>query len=445
MRKVLTVNPLEYSYLGRWGVIARSPAHSRAPLPFLKIIVCFVAFGILYIEPLTLAGMKWAHIWKVGFIASLMVALTAQLAIQPRLFLGGVHNTRILLSGALFAVWPLVPALFSSAPQTALYIVGVRSFPLLLFIYLISLRMTDRQLHQLLVWTVWFVALSAIPFLLGWLEPIGHAYNLANIFGSNSSGFVGVFQNAHAASLSFGMCSVFALVQAVESQRLLRRLSWTVPTLLLATLTALTHARSGMVVLLVGTLCYSVMHTSNRKSFRIILLSLGIIGMTYTLLPDPSGFVNRLLGKTVHTRAYNIETFSSGRTMLASAALTAYLDAEPRVWLIGADRSRMLGAMEERVGKALTPHNGFVEELASHGIVGLLLLLGFLLAMIMSAWLQRGYRKPALPLALSFCAFGLFQGFDYPLQIAFVMCTVMTYPGARVLRRQSPWHSEGVA
>ena len=87
---------------------------------------------------------------------------------------------------------------------------------------LASLRVIKVQKAAVL-----FVALTALPFIFGWLEPLGNAYDLSALDIPRGAAFVGVFQNPHAASVALSMSALLASLFALREVHLRQRFYWT--------------------------------------------------------------------------------------------------------------------------------------------------------------------------------------------------------------------------
>jgi O-antigen ligase len=281
----------------------------------------------------------------------------------------------------------------------------------------------------------------AIPFLLGLVTPIGEAYRYSELYGFSRPGFVGVFQNAHAASLAMGLGCVIALWRILVEQQMARLAIHCVLLGSLTLLTLETYARTGLAVALAG-MCALLLRLGGKKSGRLIALASGGAAILIVLSPEYlTPMANRLLGETIYSADVDsrsvMDRASSGRLTFIVEGLTAWKEAGPSAWLFGLGYGGMEQELAKRVGYRIPTHNGFSDAIVANGLLGLAALIGLVwsLARDIRAHQEPRVRALASALYVSWLAFLLVQGGEMPLHFLLIVIPAATAGAAIRARR----------
>jgi hypothetical protein len=374
---------------------------------------------ILYLEPLRLGPLQWSYAWKgVAAVGALLyVGLTY--ALRPR---SGFRRTSALALFALlaFAIWPLHRIAAGDPMGPLLVLSGRRAFVFCVVAMALLWAPRDMNRHRLQRWLATVLVASAFPFVLGLVEPLGAAYDLGGITIQQVRGFVGVFQNAHSASLAYALAAVLCLHEALLGGR--RRGHWMVIFAVACTLTVLTFARAGVLALMLGSLVIMRRAGMLRSVGRGVLPAALALVAVATLVTGPELLRRRVLGQTLYNQEVATQVITSGRARMWRATVGAWLSSSPPEVVFGLGDSRVREVVGNATGIDRIPHNGFIYESAAFGLVGLVILtpvLWLFFALYRSLPSERD-RVLGQAMLATMVGFGLFQGFEYPVHLVFL-------------------------
>ena len=181
-----------------------------------------------------------------------------------------------------FACWPLHQLLLGEPLPLIAEITGRRLF----VVACLATAMLARRYRGTRDLTATFVVvalLAAVPFLVGILEPLGTAYDLTRIGIFSVGSFVGVFQNAHSASLAYALIGVLAVGLGTHGRH---RTSWIALACISLVLTLLTFARAGLLAWLVGCGVVSLVGSGSRRSFRVVVVATMSVAALFVIVGD---------------------------------------------------------------------------------------------------------------------------------------------------------------
>lgn len=327
-------------------------------------------FFLFYVESLDIGGIKLAVIWKALLMAALVTYLIARIDVErfPRLLAwGGVFVVMAALNASLW----IDPALTLSEALKNSYI------PIIVIAGLsfASSQRRVKALWQGLTMGAQFVVWSAIPFLIGVLEPLGDGYNL-ELFGADGSGYVGIFQNAHAAAISVATASVILFARYLEATKRGARY-WLLASLILGLFVLYsTYVRTGYVMALAGLAAVYFRNAgSGRTAWRFLFVFCGIGIGIWAAFEYSEAFRMRLAGSNVFLEqsGWDPGLIGSGRLEFWKAALRNVFSQDIGMLLFGMGPSVAHELMYQQVGMRISAHNGFLDILQYHGIVGLVI------------------------------------------------------------------------
>lgn len=376
-------------------------------------------FGVLYLEPIVIAGAKWSHIWKAIAVAFLIAYIATKPMQQgSTLRLGSCEGRRLFIWWLGYSIVALFSLPLSENAATTVTTIGQRLLPLLVGVGLVH---SSINVVSLLKKMVIFIAVSGLPFVFGLTPQIGKAYDLSHVYGYEVIGLSGVFQNAHAAGISFALAALGAYAFRFRATSRRDGLFWLIVLLVLVLELSMTNARGPLLAFAVGAGFFSLRYLSVRKYLPLAVGGVVIVASIMAGVSDIEGVKNRIMGTTVYHSGYeyNIHTATSGRTLIWAAAASVFVDAGPLGWLVGVSHDRIPELLSAKGLPPLVTHNGFLGELLGNGLIGFILMIGFSwrlyrCASVIDDYNLRGFYQAAI---LAFVTFGFFQSYDYPVQM----------------------------
>jgi hypothetical protein len=306
-----------------------------------------------------------------------------------------------------------------------------RLFPVFGIHYLLLRRSSQQEIVGVATWFTWFITISTIPFVLHLLEPLGKGYDLVRLLGASSQGFVGIFQNPHAASLTITLILLILTCSCITANTSNRNWIELAALVYLAYILLQTYVRSGYIAFVIGCIVFVYSNFSGKKLIVFILLGVISIGALSIKILESDVIMNRLSGKSVYTQdtSLSIDLVSSGRSVIWVTALDIYQEASPLEWLVGIGLEKLKSEMGKRLDMAVFSHNGFINELVTNGIIGFTLLIVFLKKFLEDILkIEEHYvRNLALAIYFAWITFTLMQGGEFPLQ-QFMLYLLMIYP-----------------
>jgi O-antigen ligase len=271
-----------------------------------------------------------------------------------------------------------------------------------------------------------FSIISAIPFHLHLLEPLGSAYRISNFdtsYGASETGYVGIFQNAHGASI----ITTFAVINLIFFYKREKILSYLVVGSLGILNVYMTYVRTGYVLLIIGLTLITLFGTKFYEKFRVILI--GTIALVILLyFADTELLINRLFNINKYnvenrTINYNVEALSSGRTLFWVVNITNWWESDILLKMFGFGEEVAKDNMEKTIGMRLFSHNGFIDSFIENGLIGLFLFIGLFYYILKLVINNKGSTFFYLGIAsfIMFILMNLFQGGYYFLMEIFIV------------------------
>ena len=376
---------------------------------FLKhLIYFFLFFVILYFETLEFGGIKFAIIWKsvfIIFILSKFILHKKSLFSKKYFFYGYLFNLKKIVT--LSALTSFLPSLLQFSRSIV--------FPILLS-YFNSFSSNKKTLFLIKTLPV-YIIISTIPFLLGIIEPLKMGYDLSR-YGLDSYGFLGIFQNAHSASMTLAfslLLILYFLKHAISNKQKIFYL-----TLILIGSYALiqTYVRTGLAMLTVGVLVIYLYKVKTSKIVKIIPYAAILTVVLFSYYQSNESLQMRFQDKNIYKQDVNVgvDNIGSGRLKIASYAINNWWNEGVISIFIGLGEELAREKMTKIKGSAVFAHNGFVEILQTDGIFGILLYLNFIFLMFKAITKKINkksyYYNLVLALFLMYLTGTLFQGGD---------------------------------
>lgn len=396
--------------------------------PFIASSIIFIN---LYFDGLPLIyGLNYGTVWKGLFIVALLFII--------------INNRNDNLSrveksvffGYIFSLWPLITGVINGNMEQEFYIAFQRLFVVTIY-HCAILYFTDKSVYRFIISFSIIIVSTAPLFYFGLIASQHAGYSLEKIGGG--SGFIGIFQTPHGASqiLSLLFVIVFGMFLAknpiIGSRQ--QGLFYYVITAGLLGLTALTFVRSGLIAISVGVivLIYGLRKSSIAKSCLYIFSMIIMCAYLFVYYEDFfQVYLNRLLGLTgyIQRDSISIDTVSSGRTLIWEGAMNVHINSDILQKIFGIGQENLIQEMYQVIGVAVFAHNGFLNELITHGYIGLALLILWLFYLFKDTKKNKSknpeYMVVFLALLFAWIAFHFFQGGESPLGTSLV-CLVSVY------------------
>lgn len=339
---------------------------------FLKTAFGFTLFFFLfYLEPINIGNFSIAIIWKVGLMIVLFFGLLHKI--------GDARLNKLTAWGVLFgAIALLNESLFLDPVETISFAIKNLFIPIIYGFWLSRVdthtNFTDQRLSLFLTVSI-FIVLSTIPFHLNLITPLSSGYKLSLFDASVQDvfGFVGIFQNAHGASVTITTATL-TLLWFLPYCHNKPKFLFNVALIAIGALSVvLTLVRTGVAMLFIGVF---VLLLVSRKRIHF-LVSLAIIVTTFVvglyLFETSDLFRMRVLGENIYTQqTLSTTQIGSGRTLFWETAMENYFSKPFVIQLFGSGPFQAKEDMLAKLGQRIYAHNGFVDILQFYGYIGLL-------------------------------------------------------------------------
>lgn len=363
----------------------------------------FLAFLVLYLEPISIGGMSFGVLWKIIaiFILSLPVLYAAFKSKQMELF------------AFLYLVFAF-KTLFSYSSmdypiQTITFSIKVLMFPIL---YLFFIRIKRDTLLFIAKHFSILIVLSFIPYMLGILEPLGEGYDLMPYGLDGQFGLVGPFLNPHSASISLAF-SMIVISLFVNSKNTNSINLFYILLILLAFYELIgTYVRTGLAIYLVA-LAYIFLQNLNMKKVLFIVASISVLAAGSIYIISTSE-VAQMRFEDRNKFVKNDEV-GSGRLTYWKSAVENWSNDEDIVLLIGLGEIYAEEKMERAVGLKIFAHNEFFQMLQQEGIIGFSLFLWSIIALYTFIKRHKAskYHQNSMAIFIGMITMMMFQGGFY--------------------------------
>ena len=365
---------------------------------FLGVILLF----LFHFESLHLGPFKISHLWKGGVLLFFIFVLMQGMVIKPFIY-------KPLL---LIALMQLINIEIFENPLNAVLMFGVALILPLAGMYIC--RFTSKQLEKSLIFFASFIILCFIPYKLGLLTSLGdYGYDFDS-FGGGVEGLVGPFQKVHAASTA--LAGALLVVVYFWFAKTFNRVSLLLLFILGFYFLVGTYARTGMAMVVIGLvpIVYHFGKKNITSFFRLILMGIITSVLLSTWVLSNETMMNRITGERMNSSELSsFETMGSGRGRIYLVSLEIFVEANLVEKIIGIGQTEEKRRMEEKIGRALIPHTGFLLLLLNNGIIGLFLFIFFLRNIYT---LQKRVKPPnrvlIQALFLAYLTMSFFQNYD---------------------------------
>lgn len=368
-------------------------------MSIIKYLFFFILFFILfYLENFNItANITFSQTWKVPFVLFMVLyVFRRRNKNRPRFnriaYWNGLKN--IFNQGIL--INPLTNII-----ETFRF----TNFPLLYDTFNIYFKDAKRLQNFILRFSQYFI-LSSFPFILGILKSVKSGME----FGEGSS-FIGVFQNAHGASIVLCL-ALLVLIHHLRTNRL-NFISKLYNILLISfglycfytafVRTGYLMFAIGLIILLFPT------RISIKQSILFSILTFSLVATFYLIITTNVSFRQRILDQNTKGRQLDV---GSGRLIFAKSSLKFWSEGNLHQIILGRGLDEVKDNLESKTGMKIFSHNGFVDAIAINGILGLSLFLLFIYFTYKNIKRNKKSKSYRLALAVFFCyiSFQLTQG-----------------------------------
>lgn len=374
---------------------------------FTTIVIYISLFFLFYLEPLYLAGIKIAILWKLPLVAFLTFYLYLKVlkykTVETFVLLG------ILISFKMFISISALDNIMSTFSEfTKLFIF------FLLFVY-IKDKFSYNQLETAGKYLSIFVILSFIPFMLGLLKPLGRTIEMSTFGDFDASSLIGIFQNPHSAGLTLSITIIIIFYYLLRSKKTSEKIFLFLLVILGITELFLTFVRTPIVMLVIGLFIITVKYFKLKHYlylFITILISFTYISQDYGTNPLYKSIEMRFKGEN---KFGNTGGIGSGRSIFWEQAIINWQSEGLTSTTIGLGIELAKDKMKEATGLRVFAHNGYLQQLQAEGIIGfiLLIMMFYYIYRYMRLYKNNEYYLLMLSIFIMHLISFLFQGGNY--------------------------------
>jgi len=327
-------------------------------LTLKQLLAIIVTFPIFYGLSYSVGGNALENYAKILLLAALLFTLLGKQAFS----LDGLSITAFLKFLKQFAVFR-DPFITISA-----IIDGSRTL-LSWSLYNFSRHANSGTVASILLYLSSAFSIYSIPFLLKILTPFTKGYDLS-IYGLTESGYSGIFQNPHNAGLTHAYACMVLLYNILFYRR--NNISRAVlSTLFLVSAFAVysSYTRTAWIVLAAGLGYLTLARIRYRGGFAIGLLAVAAVAVIMTVALSNQLILDRLTDRNIYTTG----PVGSGRLHFWQSALHAWSGFTVPEKLFGIAREEMMAIMFTYTHLNIVGHNGLVDALVLHGIIGIVI------------------------------------------------------------------------
>ncbi|CAA6807610.1 MAG: O-antigen ligase family protein [uncultured Sulfurovum sp.] len=337
----------------------------------IKLILFYlIGFGILYLEPIPIAGMTFGILWKLVLIFILAIPILYQTFKYK-------YMEMFAFIIILFAFKTLVSYSSMEYILTTLTIfIKTLMLPILYLFFVLKVK-RETLLFLAKHYSI-LIILSFVPYILGLLVPLGQGYDLSAYGLDGQYGLVGPFLNPHSASISlaFAMIVISSLVNLKNSK--ITNIFYVLLIVLGFYELVGTYVRTGLAIYLMALMFIYLNNINIKKMMLLIVTATVLAGVSFYLISSSEVAQMRFEDKNKYMTESDV---GSGRFQFWKAAVENWLNDDSSVIWIGLGEEYAKDKMEESVGLRIFAHNEFFQTLQQEGLIGFSLFIVFLFLM----------------------------------------------------------------
>lgn len=401
----------------------------------MRYYVYYILFFILYtaihyLEGLSFSGpFSFAQLWKIPVLMYLLWFCNRQVDGKPMF----ERSTYWLALESFFCHETLINPISS-------FVYTSKLLPFVLFVRFFYEKFKNRinLLEKILYAFAQYICLASLLSLSGIVEPLTNMISAESFGVEGLQYFSGLFGAPHAAG-AYCCIAILILFNGFIYKRFESNISKFFNFALIAVgLISLfkSYVRTSWLMLLVGVVCFIDFHKiSARKAFSyLILLILCITGIVF-FYNNNEAFRNRIAGVNIYSNQANeiVDLGGSGRLTFWYNGINNWADGNIIQILFGSGYTKVIQDNYQTTGIEVFSHNLFVDTLAQHGAIGLVLLLVIfysLLQFILKIPNNCQYKRLCIAAYCGNVVFAFFQGlmyFDYAIAFAIIFAVSLAH------------------
>ncbi len=371
----------------------------------LKLILFYtIGFAILYLEPISIAGMTFGILWKLILIFVLFMPI--------------IYKTFKEKYMEMFAFITIVFAFKTLISYSSMeYIINTITIftktlmlPMLYLFFILKLK--EGTLNFLAKHFSILIILSFLPYMIGILTPMELGYDLTPFGLDGQYGLIGPFINPHSASISLAF-SMIVITSQIRRDNKQRENIFYILLLLLGFYELIdTYVRTGIMIYLVALIFVYLQNINLKKILLLILTGVILTAGSIYLISTNEAAQMRFQDKNKYMQKSDL---GSGRFEFWKAAVENWLDDDSSVIFIGLGQEYAKDKMLEDVGLRIFAHNEFFQTLQQEGLIGFTLFLSSLA--LLYGFIRRNrsssYYLPAITIFIGMIVMMMLQGGFY--------------------------------
>lgn len=372
-------------------------------------IFTLLVFVTVYLEPVEIAGIKFSIIWKVFFLASLLIFAAQKLIITRLNFIAYMYSFKNLVSLGSF----------SSGSGHFFVFFETLAIPLMLHsfdsLYSRNKQKVKAVIEYLVKWLPVVLIIINIPFFFDLLPELAEK-KLFGRLGVDIFGFVGPYQNSHSTSIISAGAGIFCLYNFFREKSIFQKRLFFLVFILSSYVVMATMVRTGLLVLVVGsiTMYHSRYGFKNLYKLLILLIIASIIlGLA---IYNNEVLYMRFFDQSIYEDPGEVHlgTYGSGRLVFALLNVEYWVSQGFFAILFGVGIDASKDNLDYLLGMRVYSHNGFVDALTHNGIIGFALYVLFFFYYFKSvrscSSLNSHQKQLCYAILFSYIAFVLVQG-----------------------------------
>lgn len=384
-------------------------------MKLIKYIFFFILFVVLhYIEGFPdVDGFSVAQLWKIPLLLFLILYFILHIRKTEKF----EKWTMLLILESFFCIEIIIN-------PTSTFTNAIKLIPLVLFFhFFVNRGISQVTLKKVALFMSRYICLTSLITLLGIIEPIQEYRDAARFGIEGLSYYSSLFGAPHAASSYFAIAIIvlfYFIIKREYSSKLW--MAFDIVMIIIAFLSIYqSFVRTGWFMLCIGLL-FLMGITNILKKPKYLLLFFISVGLLYQLYNYNEKVKARMSGVNVYRgiEGQNIETEGSGRTLFWKNGLELWSSGSPYEILFGQGYTSVINNNYKKLGMEVFSHNQFIDILAQHGIIGLIILI--LVFLYQYKYIRKREQSPYYRLCLSIFMmtifFSFFQGvmyFDYAI------------------------------
>jgi hypothetical protein len=347
-------------------------------------LIYIFLFLLFYFEPQKIGPITFSQLWKIPLFVYLFWQVLVIRRKQKPSFIkwSYARAAKNLIIGRIKVSF--VPGIID--------FIRYMMFPLMFEFANFKIK-GSKKIDVLLIGFAQFIIISGLPFILGYLKSKSRSV----IIDENFDSYTGIFQVPHSASIATAI-SVLILLAFLKLNANAFRFRWFNYILILfgIYLLFLTYVRTGYVMFAVGFIILFIPQKLSLKQIvsATVLVSLLVFSFIY-LLETNEFFYNRIFD----IRNGKETAAGSGRLVLWQSTWDLWYNGNAFEMIFGTGFDGLVEHNYKMTGQKVYAHNEIFTQLGQNGFIGVVLFVGYLIALFRFIWKRRN--RPSYRLAVA--------------------------------------------